>query len=158
MGHLGGTLGRRRGICRGLSTTIPAVEWRAKKAWYGAAKGRRSRIAGAQHFKIEGGSMIRRHVTGILLIVLALTLSSMAIAQSKKQVDINSASEEEMVSIGIEKATAKKIIESRPYRNKTELISKQLLTRAQYDKLKDQLVAKQSPSSAKDMPLKPVGK
>ena len=102
--------------------------------------------------------MIRRHVTGILLIVLALALSSVAIAQSKKQVDINSASEEEMVAIGIEKATAKKIIEARPYRNKTELISKQLLTRAQYDKLKDQIVAKQPASTAKDMPLKPVGK
>ena len=102
--------------------------------------------------------MIRRHVTGILLIVLALALSSVAIAQSKKQVDINSASEEEMVAIGIEKATAKKIIEARPYRNKTELISKQLLTRAQYDKLKDQIVAKQSASNAKDMPLKSLGK
>lgn len=102
--------------------------------------------------------MIRRNVTGFLLIVLALALSSIAIAQSKKQVDINSASEEEMVAIGIEKATAKKIIEARPYRNKTELMSKQLLTRAQYDKLKDQIVAKQPASTAKDMPLKPVGK
>ena len=102
--------------------------------------------------------MIRRHVTGILLIVLALTLSSVAIAQSKKQVDINSASEEEMVAIGIEKATAKKIIEARPYRNKTELISKQLLTSAQYDKLKDQIIARQPASAAKDTPLKPVGK
>ena len=53
----------------------------------------------------------------------------MAIAQSKKQIDINSATEEEMVAIGIEKAAAKKIIEARPYRNKSELVSKQLLTR-----------------------------
>jgi hypothetical protein len=37
-------------------------------------------------------------------------------------------------------------------------MSKQLLTRAQYDKLKDQIVAKQPASTAKDMPLKPVGK
>lgn len=101
--------------------------------------------------------MIRRRIAGILFIALVLAMSSAAIAQSKKQVDINSASEEEMVSIGIEKATAKKIIEARPYRNKTELITKQLLTRAQYDKLKDQLIAKQV-ASAKDTPLKPLGK
>jgi len=50
MGHLGGTLGRRRGICRGLATVNPAVECLAKKAWYGAAKGREIRIAGRPGF------------------------------------------------------------------------------------------------------------
>jgi len=90
--------------------------------------------------------MTRKRIAGFLLIVFALAISSMAIAQAKKQVDINSATEEEMVAIGIEKAAAKKIIEARPYRNKTELVSKQLLTRTQYDKLKDLIVAKQIPT------------
>ena len=61
-----------------------------------------------------------------------------------------------MVAIGIEKAAAKKIIEARPYRAKTELVSKQLLTRVQYDKLKDQLVAKQPAKEASA--VKPAGK
>src|SRR5262245_36922071 len=100
--------------------------------------------------------MTRRRIAGVLFVVIALALSSLTFAQSKKQIDINSATEEEMVSIGIEKATAKKIIEARPYRAKTELVSKQLLTRVQYDKLKDQLVAKQPPKES--APLKPVGK
>jgi DNA uptake protein ComE-like DNA-binding protein len=82
---------------------------------------------------------------GILWLVLALALCSLAIAQAKKQVDINSASETEMVSAGIEKVAAKKIVESRPFRNKAELVSRQLLTKAQYDKLKDSLIAKQTP-------------
>ena len=100
--------------------------------------------------------MTHRNIAGILFVVFALALSSLVIAQSRKQIDINSASEEEMVAIGIEKAAAKKIIEARPYRAKTELVSKQLLTRVQYDKLKDQLVAKQP---AKEVsPLKPAGK
>lgn len=96
---------------------------------------------------------------GILWIALALVVSSLTLAQSKKQLDINTASEEEMVSIGIEKAAAKKIIEARPYRNKTELLSRQLLTKAQYDKLKDSLVAKRT-AGMKDVktPIKPVGK
>jgi DNA uptake protein ComE-like DNA-binding protein len=88
--------------------------------------------------------MTRRRFVGVLFVVLALAVSSLALAQSKKQVDINSASEEEMVAVGIEKAAAKKIVEARPYRNKTELVSRQLLTRAQYDKIKDSLVAKQA--------------
>ena|SRR5688572_9972371 len=99
--------------------------------------------------------MTRRRIAGILFVVLALAMSSLTMAQSKKQVDINSATEAEIVAIGIEKAIAKKIIEARPYRAKTDLVSKQLLTREQYDKLKDQLVAKQP---TKDAPMKPAGK
>jgi len=103
--------------------------------------------------------MTRLRIAGILWIAIALAVSSLALAQSKKQIDINSASEDEMVSIGIEKAAAKKIVEARPYRSKAELVSKQLLTKAQYDKLKDSLVAKR-PAEMKDTksPVKPAGK
>jgi Helix-hairpin-helix motif len=147
-------LGRRRGICRGLRKNAnPAVECLAKKGLVWGRKGPWGTDRRAPSFSIQGGSMTRIRITGILLIVLALAVSSLA--QAKKQVDINSASEEEMVAVGIEKATAKKIIESRPYRNKAELVARQLLTRPQYDKLKDLLVARQPPSESK---LKPVGK
>jgi DNA uptake protein ComE-like DNA-binding protein len=101
--------------------------------------------------------MTRKRIAGFLLIVFALAISSMAMAQAKKQVDINSATEDEMVAIGIEKAAAKKIIEARPYRNKTELVSKQLLTKTQYDKLKDLIIAKQA-VTIKEVPTKPAGK
>ena len=62
-----------------------------------------------------------------------------------KIVDINSAPEADIVAVGIEKAVAKKIVEGRPYRNKRELLSRELLTKEQYEKLKDLLVAKQPP-------------
>jgi DNA uptake protein ComE-like DNA-binding protein len=93
--------------------------------------------------------MNRVRIGRIVFGFLMLALASLAVAQAKKQVDINSATEEELVATGIEKATVKKIIEARPYRSKSELVSRQLLTRAQYDKLKDLLVAKQPLSDAK---------
>jgi hypothetical protein len=158
MGHLGEKLGRRRGFCRGHFTTFPAVECAAKTVRNGTAKGRRVRIAGRPDFSDSRRfPMTRQRIAGFLFIVFVLALSSLAIAQSKKQIDINSASEEEMVAIGIEKAAAKKIIEARPYRSKAELVSKQLLSRTQYDKLKDLIVAKQA-AAIKEVPSKPAGK
>src|SRR5207244_1487359 len=119
-----------------------------KRPGCGAAKGRRARIAGCPVSKKFKEVSMTRLLTvsrrGILWITLALVVSSLVLAQSKKQLDINSATEEEMVSIGIEKAAAKKIVDARPYRNKAELVSRQLLTKVQYDKFKDSLVAKQS--------------
>jgi DNA uptake protein ComE-like DNA-binding protein len=113
---------------------------------------------GAQNFfRLKEVSMTGKRIAGFLLIVFALAISTMAMAQAKKQVDINSATEEEMVAIGIEKASAKKIIEARPYRNKSELVSKQLLTKTQYDKLKDLLIAKQA-VTIKEVPTRPAGK
>lgn len=102
--------------------------------------------------------MVRARVAGILFIVFTLALSSIAGAQTKKQVDINSASEEEMVAVGIEKAAAKKIVEARPYRNKTELVSKQLLTKVQYDKIKDSLIARQPANPPAKSAAKPTEK
>ena len=96
--------------------------------------------------------MTHKRIAGILSVVLAVALTSLVMAQSKKPVDINSATEEELVATGIEKTTVKKIIEARPYRNKAELVSRQLLTRAQYDKLKDLLVAKQPSAEMKPKP------
>jgi competence protein ComEA len=103
--------------------------------------------------------MFRLRFAGILLTVIALCASSATFAQTKdasskaprkaamKPLDINSASEEDITSAGIDRAVAKKIIQGRPYRTKTELVSRQILSREQYDKLKDGLVAKQPPKS-----------
>ena len=92
-----------------------------------------------------------RRLMIVLMLAVALITASVGYAQTKaalKPLDINSASEEEIVAVGIEKAVAKKIIESRPYRNKAELVSRMLLTRAQYDKVKDALVARQPPKAS----------
>src|SRR5262245_12435607 len=98
--------------------------------------------------------MNRRNLVG--LVVLAL-LAPVAIAAQMKEaprtpvkpinqvpiVDINSWPEADIVMNGIERTTANEIVEGRPWRSKRDLVTKQLLTKEQYEKLKNSLVAKQ---------------
>ena len=103
--------------------------------------------------------MTRRILSGTFLIMLLLSLTAHAaqIKEMKKTsptpvntrapanaVDINSATENELVALGIERTAAKKIVDARPFRNKRDLVTKQLLTADQYDKLKDKIVAKRT--------------
>lgn len=103
--------------------------------------------------------MTRRIMAGIfvLTLVFSLTGSAAQIKEMKKStptsvntkapanaVDINSATETELVAIGIDRTVAKKIVDTRPFRNKRDLVTKQLLTADQYDKLKDKLVARRA--------------
>jgi DNA uptake protein ComE-like DNA-binding protein len=97
--------------------------------------------------------MLRRTMSGI--VVLGLLGTAVLGAQVKEMprtpikpinsqsVDINAAAEADLVSIGIEKTVAKKIVEGRPWRSKRDLVTKQVLTKEQYEKLKEFLVAKQ---------------
>ena len=58
-------------------------------------------------------------------------------------VDINSASAAELKAVkGIGEADAKKIVEHRPYKSTDELVQKKVMSKATYDKIKDQIVAK----------------
>jgi competence protein ComEA len=61
---------------------------------------------------------------------------------SSKKIDINSASKEDLAALPvIGDATAQKIIDGRPYKSKHDLVTKNILSQDQYDKVKDQLVA-----------------
>ena len=97
--------------------------------------------------------MLRRNFVGIVVLSLLSTVA--LVAQVKEMprtpvkpinkpsiVDINAAPEADIVSAGIDRAVAKKIVEGRPWRSKRDLVTKQLLTKDQYEKLKDSLVAK----------------
>ncbi len=84
-----------------------------------------------------------------LLLTAALAIT--AVAQTKTTTapaaltDINSATAAQLHHLpGIGPAYAKKIIDGRPYKRKDELVSKKILTQAKYDKIKDQIIAKQS--------------
>src|SRR5215831_12991441 len=97
--------------------------------------------------------MLRRNLIGVCVLALA---SSVAFAAQVKEmprtpikpinqpsiVDINTAPETDIVSIGIDRAVAKKIVDGRPWRSKRDLVTKQLLTKEQYEKFKNSLVAK----------------
>ena len=64
-------------------------------------------------------------------------------------IDINSASKQELMTIpGIGDAYAQKIIDGRPYRAKNQLVQKKIIPQATYDKISDQIVAKQSAATS----------
>jgi DNA uptake protein ComE-like DNA-binding protein len=95
-----------------------------------------------------------------IALALVFALTTPVLAQSKSEppaksdkagtsakkapLDINSASADELKTLpGIGDAHAKKIVDGRPYKRKDELVQKKVVPQGTYDKIKDQIIAKQ---------------
>ena len=109
-----------------------------------------------------------RKLTRVLVALFALTLlTGTAFAQAadsskpaatkkagkmskSKLVDINSASKDELDALpGIGAAYSQKIVEGRPYSSKRELVSRNIIPQATYDKIKDQIIAHRATTKKK---------
>jgi competence protein ComEA len=65
-------------------------------------------------------------------------------ASKTAPLDINSASMDELTALpGVGDTYAKRIVAARPYKQKDELVKKGILPQPTYDKIKDQIVARQ---------------
>ncbi len=64
---------------------------------------------------------------------------------SLELVDLNSASKTQLISLpGIGEAHAQKIIDGRPYREKLDLVRRNIITQSTYEMISDKVIAKQN--------------
>jgi competence protein ComEA len=77
----------------------------------------------------------------------------------KKMLDLNTATKDELAALpGMTPDEAQKIIDSRPYRMKSQLESKDIIPKAEYAKIKGDIIAKQNTSGVANTTAKTKAK
>lgn len=77
------------------------------------------------------------------------TPAQTAKAAAGDKLDLNTATKDQLKALpGIGDVYSQKIIDGRPYRTKLDLVHRKIISQPQYDKVKDQIIAKQPKSNA----------
>ena len=75
---------------------------------------------------------------------------SMSKASSSNLMDINSATKDQLATLpGIGDAYSQKIIDGRPYNQKTDLVRRKIVPQATYDKISSMIIARRAKTEAK---------
>ena len=86
-------------------------------------------------------------LTLLCAMLLAISVPAMAAEKDAKaddKLDINRAKVEDLMKLeGIGDVRAKAIVKGRPYKGKDELVAKNIIPQGVYDKISDQIIAKQ---------------
>lgn len=108
--------------------------------------------------------LTRALVSSVLFCLLAASVNAQSKDSSKKTtekvaatakkasapLDINSATVAQLKALpGIGDAYSQKIVDGRPYGGKDDLVNKNIIPQATYDKIKDVIIAKQSAKKGK---------
>jgi DNA uptake protein ComE-like DNA-binding protein len=66
------------------------------------------------------------------------------------KLDLNSASAEQLAKLpGLDAATADKIVAARPFKSRSELVNKKIVTKAEYSKIESHIMVKSTATAAK---------
>lgn len=72
-------------------------------------------------------------------------------APAMPKIDINTASASDLAALpGIDQATADKIVAGRPFKNSSQILSKGIVTKEEYSKIRNRITARQSSMEAKN--------
>lgn len=83
-------------------------------------------------------------LASLAALVLVIGYQLWQLTQPTYPLDLNSASERHLVTLpGIDETTAQNIVTGRPYKRKDELVRREVLTEAQYERIKEQIIARQ---------------